>query len=937
MPNRNITDNPTDKKYNDDYFSGIKKTEKNGSFPGADGNAGIDGVRDAEANPEKGYINKVVGKSLAKSGGPMSFIKKKGPLLAIILTLVGGGLGLTTILAPATILFQFVATEVGHFNTQLASMDARSISMYADKTTGGIACGVVLNILCKYSTMSDKQIANFEDAGINVEADGSTIFGRIKPKNFIFDNEAIPANEFKNAMKTNPDFAQAVDEAYNPKYAGFSDNVFVQWVEQKLGITKAAENLSGDTPEEQLASLEKDVNVPADTSADIPALGTEKPDGSGQYTQPEIDAMTAEAAEMTTEAAAITASGETTSLGIMQSAKAAINANASLIGGTLMATGLANVACTAYGTLQAVGYAAKTIRSDQLDKFAWAPLNVESQARAGVASEKDMTFMGNLLTTATKDENGNMTSATDSFGYRYASSGLSGAGAMPTSSTRFMAGGGLTGSLLNLHTIISDILQGTPSSVCGFVQNPFVMGVSLVAGLALLAANPPAGLGKIALQAAPMLALYGGMMILPALLKDIIAGVLIDKTTTGAAAGDALTSGISGLMSKAAAAGGNAPLTPTQAVAYQNMSNDIAEKYAEKDRLAYSPLDPTNKNTFMGKIANQLMPYVSKMSSLAGILSSVASITTGSLASITAPSTRAASTDDFTQCQDEDYKALHVATDPFCNVVYGIPPDALNTSPVTVAKTLLSQGQIDPDKGEPVAGSEYASFVTECINRADPLGNKGSNTTGNGSNCLFNSKNQNYYLHYIDQRVQADMDGETLANNPAGSSATGLAPSGNTRPDNVVDKGKGWGLKSGIDYSGVACADGSTDSDTYLHPTEKFTIRKCDTALGEVSSLISQKVVDMVKAAKADGVNLVGSSWRSYESQQQLYIDNCKRGHCDTPTAKPGNSQHERGLATDFGAADKGGKVWNWLSANGAKYGYINFPAESWHWSMSGT
>jgi len=49
----------------------------------------------------------------------------------------------------------------------------------------------------------------------------------------------------------------------------------------------------------------------------------------------------------------------------------------------------------------------------------------------------------------------------------------------------------------------------------------------------------------------------------------------------------------------------------------------------------------------------------------------------------------------------------------------------------------------------------------------------------------------------------------------------------------------------------------------------------------------------MVNAAQADGVKLVGDSFRSYEGQQQAYSDNCKRGHCDPPTAKPGNSMHE--------------------------------------------
>lgn len=96
----------------------------------------------------------------------------------------------------------------------------------------------------------------------------------------------------------------------------------------------------------------------------------------------------------------------------------------------------------------------------------------------------------------------------------------------------------------------------------------------------------------------------------------------------------------------------------------------------------------------------------------------------------------------------------------------------------------------------------------------------------------------------------------------------------------------------------------------------------------------------MVVAAKADGIDLKGWSFRSYERQQELFEKNCISGTCRPPTAQPGNSMHERGLATDF---SKGSSVirasdpeYKWLQNNAAKYGYFNFPAETWHWSTSG-
>jgi hypothetical protein len=158
------------------------------------------------------------------------------------------------------------------------------------------------------------------------------------------------------------------------------------------------------------------------------------------------------------------------------------------------------------------------------------------------------------------------------------------------------------------------------------------------------------------------------------------------------------------------------------------------------------------------------------MSSLTGVFSSIASITTGSFASLTAPTTNAASTDDYTMCQDYDYKAMGIATDPYCNVTYGIPPDALNADPVTVAQDLISKGQIDDTTGDPIDGSNYAKFVDECINRdiSKPLGKDGA---GDGKGCIFGNSypddngvpNNNYYIHFIDQRVQTGLDGEDVA------------------------------------------------------------------------------------------------------------------------------------------------------------------------------
>ena len=64
---------------------------------------------------------------------------------------------------------------------------------------------------------------------------------------------------------------------------------------------------------------------------------------------------------------------------------------------------------------------------------------------------------------------------------------------------------------------------------------------------------------------------------------------------------------------------------------------------------------------------------------------------------------------------------------------------------------------------------------------------------------------------------------------------------------------------------------------------------------------------------------------------------------CSPPTARPGTSEHERGLAIDFrcngepiGQHSRSNPCVVWLRAHAAAYGLYNLPSEAWHWSTSG-
>jgi LAS superfamily LD-carboxypeptidase LdcB len=119
-----------------------------------------------------------------------------------------------------------------------------------------------------------------------------------------------------------------------------------------------------------------------------------------------------------------------------------------------------------------------------------------------------------------------------------------------------------------------------------------------------------------------------------------------------------------------------------------------------------------------------------------------------------------------------------------------------------------------------------------------------------------------------------------------------------------------------------------------------------------VAGSIAGDVQALLDAAAADGISLCGGGYRSPEEQIQLRMEHCgtsdyaiyqmPASQCDPPTARPGSSLHEQGLAIDFtcdggSVVDYGDACWNWLEASANSYGLYNLPSEPWHWSVDGT
>ena len=96
-------------------------------------------------------------------------------------------------------------------------------------------------------------------------------------------------------------------------------------------------------------------------------------------------------------------------------------------------------------------------------------------------------------------------------------------------------------------------------------------------------------------------------------------------------------------------------------------------------------------------------------------------------------------------------------------------------------------------------------------------------------------------------------------------------------------------------------------------------------------------------------MSLCGGGYRSSQAQVEARkangcpdVYNAPASSCRVPTARPGQSMHERGLAIDF-TCNGGGVItshsspcYQWLDGHAATYGLHNLPAEAWHWSTTG-
>ncbi len=178
---------------------------------------------------------------------------------------------------------------------------------------------------------------------------------------------------------------------------------------------------------------------------------------------------------------------------------------------------------------------------------------------------------------------------------------------------------------------------------------------------------------------------------------------------------------------------------------------------------------------------------------------------------------------------------------------------------------------------------------------------------------------------YMAESYAADRSSEDL----------NVAPTGSTPGTTNIVAG---------DTSNLTCNAGSdTGVGDGYQDGKLYKIRLCNVQGIIVNAQIAVNVDNLLNAAHAAGIPLAGSGFRTMAQQQALRdAHGCSSpslpsSACHPPTARPGYSNHQMGLAIDFNnCTTHSSACWQWLNVNAGTYHLFNLASEPWHWSVDG-
>ena len=723
---------------------------------------------------------------------------KRGSPMALIIGLILGG-GALTLGSFALLPVHIYQNFIEKYDSQNTSYTIRTNKVLAAKLTNNATEGICntpadfIKIRCRFSRPSNYMLKQLEVNNIiPLDKNGNKIekkllFQNTRPASFQFDpsgNSTQPARapiEAGNLLKTlqaDSNFRAAFHSANKTRLQTFSDSVFKR-VAGRFGFTKQDKLKDAKT--------EVDIREAIDDNAKGADTGAKNASESNDDSKIKQLLKKLIGDEAKNEASKLASSGRGDAIGLA-----------------------AGAVCLVADVPGIYTRTAAAYQMGVLIRFAMVNIVAVNAIMAGDGTPEEATAIGNSLTQTVNGK-----SALDSFGMKYS---LYNDTTPEKDDTyqNFVPGGkaaALMGAAVPILTsdIKRNICAGATSPVTGVAINAALAGGTLGVGAAI---NIGVGiLVSVAIEAAagPVIDL-----VLDSIPADVYQDAMkmffgdITANVSGMDFGNALASGAANSFGQVANAGGNMPLSVSDAIAYNNQTQAVNYAYAEEDRSTFSPLDASNTNTFMGSVVHSMIPLYSQMGSLTSILTSVGSIARTSASSVLVGSTFAASNNEnqYKLCTDPSLTNINgetVAAGPFCNIQYGIPTQYLDMDTQTVVDTLVEDGQVDEDTGEPIeTASDFAADASNVVLGTDSSTEITSlykwmelcsdGTSSQAVNCqIKDQKTAMYAIYTIDHRIQKNMDDEDTDPEDDSASPASTAGTGGSKQElakAILDSGK---------------------------------------------------------------------------------------------------------------------------------------------------
>ena len=212
-----------------------------------------------------------------------------------------------------------------------------------------------------------------------------------------------------------------------------------------------------------------------------------------------------------------------------------------------------------------------------------------------------------------------------------------------------------------------------------------------------------------------------------------IANVLIRKIATEVAGedlGNAIVTGANMYMGRNHQYSGGAAANKESYITYLQEQDRIIAEEARYERETRSPFDITSKYTFLGSLANQMIPLASSSSSLTGIVKGVSSVISGAVSSLTPHSSAVSAGIDAQAAEDRtkkycpDLAEIGAIGDFSCEKYTVTDYSTMDTHPADIVNSISKDDLISDDNGNPVIveGSMLDYYIRFCGQRSSQLG-----------------------------------------------------------------------------------------------------------------------------------------------------------------------------------------------------------------------